>query len=100
MLTALIRCNKHDNKNDLLNGQHKNKREDNKVSNNSQYVVAPLAASIYSGNLTNMVTRLTGGSYRLEALIGSELYPTHVKNINHALVSTFTTVGQLTGQLW
>lgn len=62
-------------------------------------VVAPLAASIYSGNLTTMVTRFTGGSYRLEALLGSELYPTHVKNIGHAAVSTYTLVSQFTAAM-
>ncbi|MEP6673581.1 MAG: M4 family metallopeptidase [Ferruginibacter sp.] len=60
----------------------------------SPTVVSPLAATIYSGTVNNMVTRFTGGSYRLEALIGSELYPTHIRNVNHQLVSTFTTVAQ------
>jgi len=61
---------------------------------NSANIVSPLASTIYSGNVTNMVTRLVSGSYRLEATIGTELYPTHVKNIGHALVSTFTLVSQ------
>lgn len=64
------------------------------AENNSPNVVAPLANSIYSGPLTNMVTRFTGGSYRLEALLATELYPNHTKNVNHALVSTFNTVAQ------
>lgn len=63
---------------------------------NAPDVVAPSAASIYSGTLTNMVTRFTGGSYRLEALLASELYPNHTRNINHALVEGFTTVAEFT----
>ena len=62
----------------------------------SPTVVSPLAASIYSGTLTNMVTRFTSGSYRLEATLATENYPTHTKNINHALVTTFATVGDYT----
>lgn len=65
----------------------------------SPTVVAPLAASRYSGNLTTMVTRLVSGSYRLEALLASENYPTHVKNIGHATVSTYTLVSQFTAAM-
>jgi len=63
-------------------------------ASNGPTVVAPLAASIYSGNLGTMVTRQVAGVYRLEALIGSELYPNHTRSVNHALVSGFNTVAQ------
>jgi len=67
--------------------------------NNSTQVVAPLAATIYSGNVTNMVTRFVSGTHRLEALISPELYPTHVKNILHAPVSTYTLNSQFTAAM-
>ena len=61
---------------------------------NAPLAVSPLAASIYSGTLTNMVTRQVAGTYRLEALLATELYPNHTRSVNHALVSGFSTVAQ------
>jgi Zn-dependent metalloprotease len=68
---------------------------DNANKFNSPFAIAPTAASIYSGTLTNMVTRLSGATYRLEALLGTELYPNHTRNLSHAAVSTATSA-QLT----
>ncbi len=64
------------------------------TNNNSPLSISPLAASIYSGTLTNMVTRLISGSYRLEATLATELYPNHTRNIGHQLVSGFSTIAQ------
>jgi len=86
-----------DKKNDLINKED-HATEKRNMEGSSQ-VVSPLAASIYSGTLTNMVTRFTGGSYRLEATIAGENYPTHIKNILHAPVSTYTLVSQFTAAM-
>lgn len=70
-----------------------------KTTGNSPDVVSPLAASIYSGTLTNMVTRFNGTNYQLEATLATELYPTHVKNITHAPVASYTLVSQFTAAM-
>lgn len=61
--------------------------------------ISPLAATIYSGNVANMVTRLVAGVYRLESTLATELYPTHTRNINHKKVSNFTTITQFTNAI-
>ncbi|MBS1496644.1 MAG: M4 family metallopeptidase [Bacteroidetes bacterium] len=64
------------------------------VSFFSPQSISPLAATIYSGIVTNMVTRQVAGQYQLEATLATELYPTHTRNLNHQAVSTFNTVSQ------
>jgi Zn-dependent metalloprotease len=77
-----------------LSIEKKNAATNEFININPPLDVSALAASIYSGTLTNMVTRFVSGTYRLEATLATELYPNHTRSVNHALVSGFTTVSQ------
>jgi Zn-dependent metalloprotease len=77
----------------------KNTMNKNCSSTLSPDVLATTANTIYSGNVNNMQTIFNGTNYRLETTVATEGSPTHVRNVNHALVSGFTTVAQFTSAI-